>query len=76
MTNRAGGSACNPSSFGIGADPGHREHRSPSTRVPTEANGCRSTVRKSIARLVPQPGQKTSSQGVPAISADALGDEG
>jgi hypothetical protein len=37
--------------------------------VPTEANGWRSIVRRSIARLVPQPGQKTSSQGAPAISA-------
>jgi hypothetical protein len=66
---RVGGSANNPSSFGIGAEPGHQEHRSPSTSVPTEASGCRSTVRRSIARLVPQPGQKTSSQGVPASSA-------
>jgi hypothetical protein len=37
--------------------------------VPAEAKGCRSTVRRSIARLVPQPGQKTSSHGVPAVSA-------
>jgi hypothetical protein len=37
--------------------------------VPTEANGWRSTVRRSIARLVPQSGQKTSSHGVQAISA-------
>jgi hypothetical protein len=35
----AGGSAYSPSSFGIGADPGHHEHRSPSTSVPTEASG-------------------------------------
>jgi hypothetical protein len=33
-----------PSSFGIGADPGHHEHRGPRTSVPTEASGCRSTV--------------------------------
>jgi hypothetical protein len=65
----AGGRACNPSSFGIGADPGHHEHRSPSTIVPNEASGWRSTVRRSMARLVPQPGQKTSSHGVPASSA-------
>ena len=26
-----------PSNFGIGADPGHPEHRRPSTSVPTEA---------------------------------------
>jgi hypothetical protein len=38
--------------------------------VPTEA-GWRSTVRKSIALLVPQPGQKTASHGVPASSAAA-----
>jgi hypothetical protein len=65
----AGGNAYSPSNFGIGADPGHHEHRRPSTNVPTEASGWRSTVRKSIARLVPQSGQKTSSHGVPAISA-------
>jgi hypothetical protein len=65
----AGGRAYNPSNFGIGADPGHQEQRSPSTKVPTEANGWRSMVLRSIARLVPQPGQKTSSQGVPASSA-------
>jgi hypothetical protein len=39
------GDAYKPSSFGIGADPGHQEHRSPSTSVPTEASGWRSTVR-------------------------------
>jgi hypothetical protein len=44
-----------PSSFGIGADPGHHEHRRPSTNVPTEASGWRSTVRKSIARLGAAP---------------------
>jgi hypothetical protein len=37
--------------------------------VPTEANGWRSIVRRSIARLVPHPGQNTSSHGVPASSA-------
>jgi hypothetical protein len=42
---------------------------SPRTRVATEARGWRSTFRRSIARLVPQPGQNTSSHGVPAISA-------
>jgi hypothetical protein len=36
---RAGGSAYKPRSFGIGADPGHQEHRKPSTNVPTEASG-------------------------------------
>src|SRR5580700_3178522 len=55
--------------LGIGAVSGHHEHRSPSTRVATEARGWRSTLRRSIARLAPQPGQNTSSQGVPAISA-------
>jgi hypothetical protein len=45
------------------------EHLRPSTSVPTEASGWRSTVLRSIARPVPQPGQKTSSQGVPDISA-------
>jgi hypothetical protein len=54
---RAGGSAYRPSSFGIGAEPRHQEHRRPSTSVPTDASGWRSTVRRSIARLVPQPGQ-------------------
>ena len=58
-----------PSSFGMAADPGHHEQRRPSTSVPTDANGWRSSVRRSIARLVPHPGQKTSSQGVPASSA-------
>jgi hypothetical protein len=66
---RAGGSANSPSSLGIGANPGHHEHLRPSTSVPTEASGWRSSVRRSIARLVPQPGQKTSSQGVPPSSA-------
>jgi hypothetical protein len=64
------------SSFGIGAEPGHQEHRRPSTSVPTEARGWRSTVRRSIARLVPQPGQKTSSHGVPATrAARIVGDQ-
>jgi Tripartite tricarboxylate transporter family receptor len=49
-----GGNACRPNIFGIGAELGHHEHRKPSTRVPTEASGWRSTVRRSIARLVPQ----------------------
>jgi hypothetical protein len=35
----AGGNAYKPSSFGIGADPGHQEHRRPRTIVPTEARG-------------------------------------
>ncbi len=48
---------------------GHHEHRKPSTSVPTEASGWRSIVRRSMARLVPQPGQKTSSQGLPASNA-------
>jgi hypothetical protein len=65
----AGGTECRPRILGIGADSGHHEHRSPRTRVATEARGWRSTFRRSIARLVPQPGQNTSSQGVPAISA-------
>jgi hypothetical protein len=47
----AGGNAYSPSSIGIGADPGHHPHRKPSTIVPTEAIGYRSTVRRSIARL-------------------------
>jgi hypothetical protein len=37
----------------MGADSGHHEHRSPSTRVATEARGWRSTFRRSVARLVP-----------------------
>jgi hypothetical protein len=36
--------------------------------LPMPADGD-STVQRSTARLVPQPGQKTSSQGVPASSA-------
>jgi hypothetical protein len=54
----------------MGAEPGHHEHRRPSTSVPTAASGWRSRVRRSIARLVPQPGQKTSSHGVPVSSAE------
>jgi hypothetical protein len=61
----AGGSACKPRILGMGADSGRHEHRSPSTRVATKAGGWRSTFRRSIARLVPQPGQNTSSHGVP-----------
>ena len=49
--------------LGIGAVSGHHEHRSPSTNVATDARGWRSTLRRSIARLVPQPGQNTSSHG-------------
>jgi hypothetical protein len=64
-----------PSYLGIGADPGHLEHHNPSTRVPTEASGWRSMVRRSIARLVLQPGQKTSSQTVPASSAALMVDD-
>jgi hypothetical protein len=55
-----GGSAYSPIIFGIGADPGHHEHRKPSTRLPTEASGWRSMVRISIARFVRQLGQCTS----------------
>jgi hypothetical protein len=65
----AGGSACKPSILGIGANSGHQEHPSPRTRVATDARGWRSTFRGSIARLVPQPGQNTSSQGVLATRA-------
>jgi hypothetical protein len=54
----AGGRAYRPSSFGIGAMPGHQEHRRPSTSVPTDARGWRSTARRSIARLVPRPGRR------------------
>jgi hypothetical protein len=50
----AGGNVYKPSSFGIGADPGHQEQRRSSTKVPTEASGWRSMVRRSIARLVPR----------------------
>jgi hypothetical protein len=67
----AGGRAYSPRILGIGADSGHHEHRSPSTRVATDARGWRSTLRRSIARLVPQPGQNTSSHGVPAAQGCA-----
>jgi hypothetical protein len=53
----AGGSACRPRIFGIGADPGHHEQRKPSTSVPTEASGWRSTFRRSSARLTEQTRQ-------------------
>jgi hypothetical protein len=36
----AGGSACRPSILGIGAVSGHQEHRSPRTRVATDARGA------------------------------------
>jgi hypothetical protein len=36
----AGGNACKPVILGIGADSGHYEQRSPSTRVATDARGC------------------------------------
>jgi hypothetical protein len=52
-----GGNACNPIIFGMGADPAHHEHRSPSTRLPTDAMGWRSMARISSARLVLHPGQ-------------------
>jgi hypothetical protein len=42
----------------------HQEHRTPRTRVATDASGWRPTFRRSIARLVPQPGQNMSSRGV------------
>jgi hypothetical protein len=35
----AGGKGCNPRILGIGADSGHHEHRSPNTRVATDASG-------------------------------------
>jgi len=62
---RAGGRANSPISFGIGAEPGHQEHRRPSIRLPIDASGWRSMV-----LLVPQPGQNTSSEGVPASIAE------
>ncbi len=34
-----------PTRTSIGAEPGHKEHRKPSTRLPTDASGWRSTVR-------------------------------
>jgi hypothetical protein len=62
-TRLAGGRANRPISFGIGAEPGHHEHRKPSTSVPMEASGWRSTVLTSIALQVRQPGQKTLGAG-------------
>jgi hypothetical protein len=35
----AGGDLCSPRSRGIGAEPGHSEHRKPSTRLPADASG-------------------------------------
>jgi hypothetical protein len=35
----AGGNGCSPRILGIGADSGHHEHRSPKTRVATDARG-------------------------------------
>jgi hypothetical protein len=35
----AGGKVCKLGILGIGADSGHHEHRNPSTRVATDANG-------------------------------------
>jgi hypothetical protein len=56
--------------FGIGAGPGHQEHRRPGTSVPTAASdNRRSEDRSRRWPLVPQPGQNTSSHGVPASSA-------
>jgi hypothetical protein len=52
MARLAGGIANNPISFGIGAESGYHEYRRPSTRVPTDASECLSTVRRSMARLV------------------------
>ena|SRR6266446_6655765 len=46
---------------GIGAEPGQNEQRNPSTKLPTDASGCRSIVRISIARLVRRPGNRRSS---------------
>jgi hypothetical protein len=71
-----GGTASRPRILGIGAVSGHHEHRSPRTRVATDARGWRSTFRRSIARLVPRPGQNTSSQGLPASrAARIVGDQ-
>jgi hypothetical protein len=36
------GMACSPVIFRMGTAPPHHVHRSPSTRLPTEASGCRS----------------------------------
>ena len=49
--------------------PDTRSTAGPAPSVPTEASGCRSMVRRSIALVMPQPGQNTSSHGVPARSA-------
>jgi hypothetical protein len=65
----AGGSAYSPRRFGVGADPGHHEHRGPSTNVPTEASGFRS-IAQIDRRLVPawvedvQPGCSGDQRGV------------
>jgi hypothetical protein len=69
----AGGAAWSPIRRGIGAEPWHNEHRRFSTRLPTDASGWRSSTRMSIARLVLQPGQKTSSHGAPARTAALKG---
>jgi hypothetical protein len=68
----AGGTACNPVRTGICAVPGHHEQRKPSTRLPTDASGWRSSARMSIARFVRQPGQYTSSHGVLATMAHRI----
>jgi hypothetical protein len=39
LTAAATGIECSPVIFGTGADPGHLEHRSPSTRLLTDASG-------------------------------------
>jgi hypothetical protein len=51
---------------------GHHEHRKPSTSVSTDARRWRSTFVRSIARLVPEPGQSTSCHGIPAIGATRI----
>jgi hypothetical protein len=62
--------------IGIGAETGHHEHRSSSTKLPTDASGWRSIVRISIAPLIWQPGQYTSSHGMPAtIAPRIVGDD-
>ena len=45
------------------------EHRNLSTRLPMDASGCRSMVRRSMLRLVRQPGQYTSAKGMLATNA-------
>jgi hypothetical protein len=52
----AGGNACKPVILGIGADSGHYEQRSPSTRVATDARGCTPTFHRSIAQLAASRG--------------------